>query len=106
MISPPPPTLLSHEALGVISNAGGPTRLWKGIPAFRSVLQLSAEKRAHTEAQQLPVRGRSGDTKACGVSGFQAVLQRQLPAYCVRPPQRGQRQLSWLLLCFKATSGF
>lgn len=35
---PSSPTPLPHEALAVISDAGGPTRLWGGIPAFRSVL--------------------------------------------------------------------
>lgn len=42
------PILLSQEDTVVISDAGGPTRLWRGIPAFRSILELiSWEKGSH-----------------------------------------------------------
>jgi hypothetical protein len=70
--------LLSHEATGVISDVGGLTRLWRETLALYS---LAAGRKSQTEAQQLPVKGKSRAAEACSVSGFCAMLQRLLPAH-------------------------
>lgn len=59
------PTLLSQEATVVISNSRGPTRLWRGIPTFRSVLEpVSWEKGSH-RSPGVACQGNERTAEAC-----------------------------------------
>ena len=61
---PSSPTLLSQGAMEVISNAGGPTRLWRRIPAFRSVSELINWEKGSNWSPAVACQGNEGAAEA------------------------------------------
>lgn len=99
------PTRLSQEATVVISDAGGPTRLWRGIPTFRSVLELVCWEKGSHQSPGVACQGNERTAEACVPLGsglcFKGSCQHTVRGH----PGGGRGSFLGSTRCIKATSG-